>query len=453
MANSEPLDVQQKSWRWRIFALTWLAYAGYYLCRKNLSVTMPLMSAEQHYTKLQLANIIFGYSLLYAVGQFLFGVLADKFGSRRVVTLGLLTAVLSNFLLGFSSSVTMLTVFACLNGAGQSAGWPGLVKNMAAWFRHQERGVVMAWWTTNYVVGGFAGTLFATFVVTSTWLFPELGWRRGFWLPAFALLFITVLFFLLVRNRPSEAGLAVIVENDGDLAGHKENSNSEGSFGRTVTTYFRMLGDWEVWVVAIGALFSKVTRYSFMFWLPLYLAEQLKYSTREAGNTSSLFELAGFGGALLGGYVSDKFMHSRRLPVAAMMMWGLGLACWLHPTLAGWGRLGVALSICLIGVMNYGPDTLLQGAASQDVGAKWGVGTASGFVDGISSVGQMFSAYLVAYVAAHYGWNRLFYVFVALAFIGGCIMATRWRNLSTQKQAQLDLEKVVTTKPASNLLP
>lgn len=444
---------QQKEWRIRIFALTWLAYAGFYLCRKNLSVTMPLMSQEQHYSKTQLANIIFGYSLLYASGQFIFGLMADKFGSRRVVTVGLLTAVLSNFLLGLSTSASMLMVFACLNGAGQSTGWPGLVKNMALWFRHSERGVVMAWWTTNYVVGGFVGTLFATYVVTASWLFPSLGWRRGFWIPAVVLFVIAIVFYALVRNRPAEAGLPEIVENDGKLAGSQSQSGHESAFGETMLTYFRMLGDWEVWVVAIGALFSKVTRYSFMFWLPLYLAEQLKYGPREAGNTSSLFELAGFGGALLGGYVSDKFMQSRRLPVAALMMWGLAIACWLHPTLAGYGRVGVALSICLIGIMNYGPDTLMQGAASQDVGAKWGVGTASGFVDGVSSIGQMLSAYLVAYIAAHYGWNNLFYVFVALAFIGGGVMATRWRNLSAQKQAQLDLEKVVTTNPTSDLLP
>ena len=111
-----------------------------------------------------------------------------------------------------------------------------------------------------------------------------------------------------------------------------------------------------------------------------------------------------------------------------MMLWGLGLACWLHPTLAATGRLGVALSICLIGIMNYGPDTLLQGAAAQDVGAKWGVGTASGFIDGVSSTGQMFSSYLVAYIVQRYGWDSLFYVFVALALMGGSILATRWRS-------------------------
>ena len=148
----------------------------------------------------------------------------------------------------------------------------------------------------------------------------------------------------------------------------------------------------------------------------------------EAGYTSSLFELAGFGGALLGGYVSDKLMQSRRLPVAAMMMWGLAIACWLHPWLGDHGRWWGAVGIALIGVMNYGPDTILQGAAAQDIGARWGVGKTSGFINGVSSVGQVISAYLVGTVTQRYGWDPLFYVFVVLAFIGGAVLATRWRH-------------------------
>jgi sugar phosphate permease len=425
---SEQLSQTQRAWRWRIFAATWLAYAGFYLCRKNLSVTMPLLSADLGYSNLQLANIFFGYSLLYAVGQFGFGVLADRFGSRLIVTLGLLLAVGSNLVMGFASSFVMLTALACLNGAGQSAGWPGLVKTMAAWFHHRERGVIMAWWTTNYVIGGFIGTVFATFVVTSTWLLPSLGWHRGFWVPAAGLLVITVVFFILVRNHPRDAGLPAMVADDEPPQTAEATSSKENSFLETARTYARMLGDPEVWTVAVGALFSKVTRYSFLFWMPLYLSQKLKYSVGEAGYTSSLFELAGFGGALAGGYFSDKFMQSRRLPVAALMMWGLAGACWLHPIMAGFGHVGVALSICLIGVLNYGPDTLLQGAASQDVGARWGVGKASGFVDGVSSIGQLFSSYLVGYIAQNYGWDQLFYVFVVLALVGGAVMATRWNN-------------------------
>jgi len=397
---------------------------------------MPLLSADLGYSNLQLANIFFGYSLLYALGQFGFGVLADRFGSRLIVTLGLLVAVVSNLMLGFATSLVILTLLSCLNGAGQSAGWPGLVKTMASWFRHRERGVVMAWWTTNYVIGGFIGTIFATFVVTSHWLVPSWGWHRGFWVPAMALCVVTAVFFTLVRNHPSDAGLPDIVPKEDEFRDEPGAVPGEHPFFETARTYLKMLGDPEVWTVAVGALFSKVTRYSFLFWLPLYLTQKLHYGAGEAGYTSSLFELAGFGGALLGGYFSDKFMQSRRLPVAALMMWGLAGACWLHPTLAAMGHVGVAVSICLIGIMNYGPDTLLQGAASQDVGARWGVGKASGFVDGVSSVGQLFSSYLVGYIAQKYGWDRLFYVFVVLAVLGGAIMATRWSKHTIRNTAK-----------------
>jgi len=54
----------------RTFGITWIAYAGFYLCRKNLSVVLPLLNNVSGLRSIDLANIVFGYSLLYAVGQF-----------------------------------------------------------------------------------------------------------------------------------------------------------------------------------------------------------------------------------------------------------------------------------------------------------------------------------------------------------------------------------------------
>src|SRR5262245_39056079 len=219
---SDQLNEAQRKWRWRIFIVTWRAYAGFYLCRKNLSVAMPLMAKEFSYSEADLANIVFGYNLLYAAGQFGCGVLADKFGSRLVVAMGLLVSVLSNVFMGFATSLGVWITLACLNGAGQSGGWPGLVKTMASWFRHQERGVVMSWWTTNYVTGGFVGTLLATAAATNVNFLPGLGWRRGFWIPATLLFVILLIFSALVKDRPSEAGLTPIVEAEGDLEAEEE---------------------------------------------------------------------------------------------------------------------------------------------------------------------------------------------------------------------------------------
>src|SRR5262245_49462169 len=150
----------------RDFAGTWLAYAGFYLCRKNFSVLMPLLSRELAFSKDALANLIFLYSLAYACGQFVAGSLADALGARRVVAAGMVLSAASTLAMAGSHALWIFGGLQLINGAAQSAGWPGLIKITAATFAPARRGVLMAWWTTNYVVGGFSATILATWFAT-----------------------------------------------------------------------------------------------------------------------------------------------------------------------------------------------------------------------------------------------------------------------------------------------
>ncbi len=417
-------------WRLRIFAVTWLAYAGFYLCRKNLSVLMPVLQSDLGVSKLDLANIVFAYSLAYALGQFVTGMLADRFGARVVVTGGLLLSVLSNVAMGWSPTVLMLFVLGMLNGAGQSAGWPGLVKNMAAWFRPQERGVVMAWWTTNYVLGGFLATLVATFVISNPMPLPGASWQHGFWIPSLLLLGVTLAFALFARNRPQDAGLAAVVETE---ATPVDSGTSHGGM------MLQVLARPAVWITGITAFLLKVIRYSFLFWLPLYMTDHLKYSAERAGYASSIFELVGFLGALVAGYASDRLFGARRFPVTSIMMAGLAVVCLVHPFLAQRGLIWNLLGIALIGIMTYGPDTLMQGAASQDAGAGGGEASAAGVICGIASLGQLVSPYFVAVAADRWGWDALFFVFVAVALAGSALTAFFWNFRAVLSQPQRDL--------------
>ena len=205
--------------------MTWLGYAGFYFCRKNLSVTWSSIQAEYSLDNSDYAGIIFAYSLVYTIGQFVNGYLSDTFGPRKIVSIGLLLAATVNLFLGMFFSFGILVFLVSLNGYGQSTGWSGLVKNMTPWFRSNERGVVMSWWATCYVIGGFLATVFATYVAFDMEFMAEMGWKRGFIFPSIVLFGIAILYLLFTRNNPKEIGLPVIVENRYEFEGSSKAEN------------------------------------------------------------------------------------------------------------------------------------------------------------------------------------------------------------------------------------
>ena len=414
----------------RIFGITWIAYAGFYLCRKNLGVALPLLNNVSGLRGFDLANIVFGYSLLYAVGQFGCGLLSDRIGAKRVVGAGLLLVVASNILMGAHASFLWLLVFACLNGAGQSKGWSVLVKTMAIWFRSDNRGIVMAWWSTNYVLGGFLATAFATWAVVQTWLLPELGWRRGFLFPALLLLAITVLFLMGAKDTPDVADLPSGTHRDGTtLSAVRTDWGGVGALLRKPS----------LWMVSMSYFFLELCRYALMFWLPLYMVTRLKYSLQASGYLSSLYELIGILGAVAAGYISDRFSQSRRAPVSAIMLCGFGIVMLFEPAMSKYGLVGTAIAISMAGIFSFGPDTLLSGAGAQDIGEPKAAATASGLVDGIGHLGAIFSPYVVVYVSGRYGWDRLFLVLAGAAFLAGAVLLPIW-NLKPSCQEVVPLE-------------
>lgn len=410
-----------RNWRVRIFATTWLCYAGYYLCRKNLSVLMPMLTEDLGFSRTDLAWMLTGYSLIYMLGQFANGLLSDRFGSRLIVAVGLLISVGSNVAMGFGVALQLFLIMSWTNGYGQSTGWPSLIKNMSAWFRKEERGVVMAWWCTCYVVGGFFATILATWLATSDMLFSDLGWRRAFWGPGLLLTAIGAVYVVLARDRPGDAD---VPPDDGPEAPSPPGKEAQQHGGKAVL--MEVLSDSALWAAGSMYFFTKLTRYAFLFWLPLYMTEALSYSDSAAGYTSSVYELVGILGVLASGYVSDRLFQARRFPVGSLMLYGLAVALLLHPTMAEFGMAANAISIGVIGILTFGPDSLMSGAAAMDIGSERGAATAAGLINAMGSAGQLISPLLVAYVANQFGWNAMFYLFVVFSLVSGTILATKW---------------------------
>ena len=172
-------------------------YAGFYLTRKSFSIAKTGMGegTEVGLLDTDMAWIDMGYLIAYAIGQFVWGITADKVGPRKVLLGGMLISILTGVAMGVSTLPLALGVFFFIQGLCQSTGWAPLTKNVSNFFSQRERGTIMGMWCTNYAVGGVVASALAA------WAATQWGYQYAFFVPAGVLLCIWFLFVFCQRNR------------------------------------------------------------------------------------------------------------------------------------------------------------------------------------------------------------------------------------------------------------
>src|SRR5437867_12650036 len=100
-----------RSLRWWIGGILFASTVINYIDRQTLSLLAPYLKLEYHWTNSDYANIVIAFRVAYTVGQTVFGIVMDRVGTRRGLTLTVL----------WYSVVSMLTSLA--NGFYSFAGF------------------------------------------------------------------------------------------------------------------------------------------------------------------------------------------------------------------------------------------------------------------------------------------------------------------------------------------
>ncbi len=429
MNHSHEKNSRYEFWRWRIFGITWLSYVGFYLTRSSFAVAKIgigedpkiRMSAEQ-------MGMIDGlYLIAYALGQFIWGMLADKHGTRLVVLLGLFSSVLAGFAMGVSSIILAFGVFSFLQGLSQSTGWAPLAKNVSNWFSLKERGIVMGWWSTNYAIGSLIAAPFAGLMAE---YFHD--WRYAFFIPALVLFIIALLFILLQKNHPRNVGLPTIEDYHGEpkatllQEGDSEREPEEGSWKAILIVAKNPM----VILLAVVYFFLKPTRYAILFWGPLFINETLHTGMAESALISVSFFLAGPLSVLVAGYTSDRLFNSRRMPYCVIALFLLAIVLFFFNDIAMLkNKVVIAGLLFLTGFLLYGPDSLVSATAALDFGTSKGASTASGLINGLGSIGAIVGGTIPGFFKESWGWNGVFVFLSVSILIASIIMMPKWNAL------------------------
>lgn len=392
--DSKPNDKRRRN---EILASTWVAYAGFYFCRKTFYVAKSSLRDELNFSVEQLGDLGAAYLIAYTIGQFLSAGLGKRFGARRLLLCGMVVSLLTNIVFGITDAYASFMVFMVINGLAQSTGWPSVVGTLGAWTKRKERGVIMGFWATCYQVGSIAAKAFAAF-----WLSQQ-GYRTAFFMGSLILVFATVVVFIWQRNTPEDRGLDPIEDDDDDDDLEQERSGS--SDRRWVYTGIVLLG-----VFYFGV---KFIRYAIWSWAPLLLEDRLGVSSSDAAYLSTVFDAAGFCGVIFAGVGSDRWFKSRRVGISVFMMIGMAAGCVALASVGVTTLFSFALCLGIIGFMLYGPDALLTGAGAIDVGDRRTALVAAGVINGMGSLGSVLQETLVSRLLAQSPDSPL--VFVALS--------------------------------------
>ena len=434
--SQSPSDLRR--WQYRTFASVWVTYFAYYLCRVNMPAVGTRLHDEFAWTDADFGLVLSALTVMYGIGQFINGQLADRFGARAIVTVGVFGSVAMNLavfvlmLIAVPSSANSRTILLYMilfwgaNGFFQAMGWSPMVRMMAHWYKAEHRGNIMGLLGTCYQFGGAFASLLALFL--TGYFVTELhgDWRCAFLVPAVLFAAVGVAFYLLVRNGPEDVGLPAV--NPDDEPHHHAQAAPPTIFRNVLTT----ISNPYLWIVAGAFMFLDVNRYGFINWLPNFLKQQkLEHSSVLMENFKliakvCILPLGGSLGAILAGWATDRFFQSRRAPVIVILLALLGVLSIAFPFVPADNTAAVIAIVALIGFCTYGPHILMVGHAAQDFGRKSGAAGAAGFIDAMGYLGATVSGIGAGALIGQHGYKVAFIAFGAAAILGALLASLIW---------------------------
>ncbi|MER7985659.1 MFS transporter [Streptomyces noursei] len=416
-------------WRRQIFAVTWLAYAGFYFVRQAFAVAKlgilddPTLHGVLTERVLGVLDAV--YLAAYAVGQFLWGMWADRFGPRVVVTGGMLGAIAAACTMGVSSALLVFGGAMVVQGLAQSAGWAPLCKNMGNFFPVRTRGQVLGLWSTNYAFGGLAAPPFLAW-----WAYRVLdSWHAAFLVGAATLAVVLVVFLLFQRDVPPDAP-AGNPPPDADPTAPKTAASTAATPATArrapFAPYRAALKDRMVLTLGAAYFLLKPARYAILLWGPVLVSERLPAVGKVGATVIPIsFGAAGVLAPMLIGWLSDTVFRSRRVPPCVLALAVLTGALALFMPLTATGSAVVMMAVlAVIGLAAYAADAMISCVAAVDFGSAGSAGTAAGLVNGCGSIGAVLGGLLPGFLSG----TALFHGFAGAALLAGLLLLPHWNR-------------------------
>jgi ACS family hexuronate transporter-like MFS transporter len=298
--------------RWLVLSVFVLSSTINYLDRQTLATLAPVLRSELHLSNAEYGWIVSAFSITYAACAPFAGLLIDRIGLYRGITVAIGMWSLVDLSTGWVRGFGDLLLCRAMLGVAEAGGIPAAGKAIQQYLHPSER----ALGNSLNQVGVSLGLILAPLV--ATWLAVQYGWRAAFMATA-------VLGFLWIPLWRS------VVADSGPALPKIPGSN--------------FLSDRRLWIFALANALSMVPYSLWTNWTTLHLVDVNRLSFVRAAWFAWLPPLFGALGGVAGGSLSFHWMNDGMAALAARTRVCLlaAIAC-LVTALIPWAP-GAALAI------------------------------------------------------------------------------------------------------------
>jgi len=268
----------------------------------TLPLVTPILLTLWGVSKTEIGLIGTSTLVSSAIGGWLAGILADRYGRVRILQLTILVFAIFTFACGLSQTPGQLMLARSLQGLGFGGEWAVGSVLIAEMIRPEYRGKAVGLVQSSWAIGWGAAVLVS--VALFSLLPPELSWLVMFFLgvlPAFLIIFI----------RRSIKDPEVYVQTRNAVQSGKSSANFLDIFKPRVLPT----------TILASLMFTGMQGgyYAIGVWLPTFLKSERHLTVLGSGGYQAMFIVGAFIGYLTGAYLSDRL--GRRI---AFILFALG---------------------------------------------------------------------------------------------------------------------------------
>ena len=406
-------------WEMTLLVCMYGAYAVLNICRTTVVISSPAMLDDP---ELELNKTMWGAILGWGtagtlLGKLTTGIMADRFGGRKVFLVSIGFCMLATGMFGMMSKVFFFSIAFFIAMLAKSAGWPSMANLIRSWYPKFWRGRVWGILSSS----SMSSSLFTSLVMGSLLLVISWRWVIASSLPI-AGIFVILLFFYL-KQSPTDVGLEAMPSVDGDDNENNPNAThhlDNASLGKALISFLKSS---RFWLICISIM-SLTILMAFQSFLPLYLKEMFNLSPGKAGIASSVFPLGSMFSVVIGGFIFDKLTKKRRIFVLGGMM-TLATGCIVillslpESNIQEASLPWIALSAIMIFGLMIAPCYLIpMSVFSLDFGGKH-CGVLVGIIDAAGYSASMIFEFLGGAVADQVdGWQQFLHIILNVSIIG-----------------------------------